>query len=139
MARSGHIWLFAPGTQRINPIHGADLAAATADATEAGTDWLDVGGPETFTHRDLAQLAAKALGRPRRVTLLPDWLRKLVLAILPRLTPRRIHGPAEFFLTAMSMDMVGVPHGTRTLTDHFNQLAAQTAATFPSKADGDNT
>ena len=102
MARSGHIWLFAPGTQRINPIHGADLAAATADATEAGTDWLDVGG-------------------------------------LPRLTPRRIHGPAQFFLTAMSMDMVGVPHGTRTLTDHFNQLAAQTAATFPSKADGDNT
>lgn len=139
MARSGHIWLFAPGTQRINPIHGADLSAATADATEAGTDWLDVGGPETFTHRDLAQLAAKALGRPRRVTLLPDWLRKLVLAILPRLTPRRIHGPAQFFLTAMSMDMVGVPHGTRTLTDHFNQLAAQTAATFPSKADGDNT
>ncbi len=139
MARSGRIWLFAPGTHRINPIHGADLAAATADATEAGTGWVDVGGREIFTHRELAQLAAKALGRPARVTLLPDWLRKLVLAILPRLTPRRIHGPAQFFLNAMSMDMVGVPHGTRTLTDHFNQLAAQTAATFPSKADGDNT
>jgi uncharacterized protein YbjT (DUF2867 family) len=137
MARSGRIWLFAPGTHRINPIHGGDLAAATADATEAGTDWVDVGGPEIFTHRDLAQLAAKALGRPARVTLLPDWLRKLALSLLPRLTPRRIHGPVQFFLTAISIDMVGAPFGTRTLDDHFNDLAAQTSASSPSKSIGD--
>jgi len=134
MARSGRVWLFAPGTHRINPIHGADLAAATADATEAGTDWLDVGGPETFNHRELAQLAAEAVGHPAPITLLPDWLRKLALAILPRLTPRRIHGPAQFFLTAMSMDMVGARFGTRTLSDHFKQLTVQPSASPPSTA-----
>ena len=49
MARSGRIWLFGAGSTRINPIHGADLARAVGGATEAGCDWLDVGGPETFS------------------------------------------------------------------------------------------
>lgn len=123
MARSGRIWLFAPGIHRINPIHGADLAAATFEATEAGTDWLDVGGPDTFTHLELARLAAAAVARPVRITLLPDWVRRLALAALPRLTPRRIHGPAQFFLTAMSRDMVGAPFGTRRLCAYFATLS----------------
>lgn len=123
MARTGRVWLFAPGTHRINPIHGADLAAATAEATEAGTDWLDVGGPESFTHLELARLAAAAVARPARITLLPDWVRRLAVAALPRLTPRRIHGPAQFFLTAMSRDMVGAPFGTRRLQEFFATLS----------------
>ena len=122
MARSGRVWLFAPGTRRINPIHGADLAAATADATDAGMAWRDVGGPETFTHIELAHLAATAVGRPPRVTLLPDWLRRLTLRLLPMVSPRRIHGPAQFFLTAMGMDMVGQACGTHRLKDHFASL-----------------
>lgn len=122
MARSGRVWLFAPGTHRINPIHGADLAAATADATDAGMAWRDVGGPDTFTHIELAHLAAAAVGRPPRVTLLPDWLRRLTLRLLPMVSPRRIHGPAQFFLTAMGMDMVGQACGTHRLKDHFASL-----------------
>jgi uncharacterized protein YbjT (DUF2867 family) len=123
MARRGRVWLFAPGTYRINPIHGADLAQATAEAIKAGTDWLDVGGPETFTHLELARLAAAAVGRPARITILPDWVRRLAVAILPHLTPRRIHGPAQFFLTAMSRDMVGASFGTRRLHEHFATLS----------------
>ncbi|CUH82534.1 NAD(P)H-binding protein [Tropicibacter naphthalenivorans] len=119
MARAGRVWLFAPGTHLINPIHGADLADAIADATEAGRDWLDVGGPQTFTHRELAQLAFATLDRPVRITLLPDCLRQVALRLLPWVTPRRIHGPAQFFLTAMALDMVGEAHGTRQLGDHF--------------------
>jgi len=123
MARSGRVWLFAPGTARINPIHGADLAAATAEATEAGTDWLDVGGPETFTHLELARLAAASVGRPARITLLPDWIRRAALTLLPRIAPRRVHGPAQFFLTAMSHDMVGTPFGTHRLQEHYATLS----------------
>ena len=123
MARGGRVWLFGSGAHRINPIHGADLAAAIADATAAGTDWLDIGGPEVFTHEDLARLAFTALDRPARVTRLPDLLRRAALAALPVLTPRRIHGPVRFFLTAMAMDMVGERHGTRCLADHFARHA----------------
>lgn len=123
MARSGRSWLFAPGTRRINPVHGADLAAATCDATEAGLAWRDIGGPDTFTHQEIARLAAAAVGRRPRITLLPDWTRRMALRLLPRLTPRRIHGPAQFFLTAMALDMVGEPVGTHHLEDHFADLA----------------
>ncbi|CUH67480.1 Putative NADH-flavin reductase [Thalassovita gelatinovora] len=125
MARSGRVWLFGSGTQRINPIHGADLAAATADAIAEGRDWLDVGGPDTFCQSELALAAFDAVGKPAKITRLPDWLRRTALVLLPKLTPRRIHGPAQFFLTALGMDMVGESHGTRRLENHFAALAKQ--------------
>lgn len=126
MARAGRVWLFGSGLCRINPIHGADLAAAVADATEAGRGWLDVGGPETFTHARIAELAFAALDRPARITRLPDLLRKAVLAVLPWVTPRKIHGPAQFFLNALALDMVGEAHGVHRLSDHFRRLSTPT-------------
>lgn len=122
MAQAGRVWLFGTGSGRINPIHGADLAAAVAGATGAGQSWLDIGGPETFTQVEVAQLAFDVLDRPAKITLLPDILRKLALAVLPLVTPRRIHGPAQFFLTAMGLDMVGEAHGTHRLAEHFRNL-----------------
>lgn len=131
MARSGRIWLFGEGTHRINPIHGADLATATAKAIDAGRDWLNIGGPDILTQAELAGAAFEALDRPARITRLPDWLRRSALTLLPRLTPRRIHGPAQFFLTAMARDMVGTPHGTRHVADHFAARAVATSDALP--------
>ncbi len=127
MASSSRFWLFGDGTHRFNPIHGADLAVATADAAAAGQEWLDVGGPDVFSQSELAMAAFAAVGKPARITRLPDWLRRAALVLLPRLTPRHIHGPAQFFLTALGQDMVGTPHGTRHLLDHFSELASTTA------------
>ena len=126
LARSGRVWLFGDGSHRINPIHGADLAVAIADATEAGLGWLDIGGPDVLSHRQIAQAAFAALGRRPRITQLPDALRRAALACLPRLTPQRVHGPAQFFLTALGLDMVGARHGQHHLHDHFARLAART-------------
>lgn len=128
MAQSGSVWLFAPGTRRINPIHGDDLALATVAATDSGTDWLDIGGPETFNHRQLAQLAAACAGAPVRLRLLPDWTRRAALAVLPWITPRRVHGPARFFLSALGLDMVGTPFGTHRLSTHFKTLSGAPAS-----------
>lgn len=36
MAQAGRVWLFGSGQQKINPIHGADLATAIHDAIDAG-------------------------------------------------------------------------------------------------------
>ena len=124
MARRGRVWLFGAGDHRINPIHGADLAVATADAIAHERAWIDVGGPETFSHVELGEAAFAALGRQPKISHLPDCLRKLALAVVPRLAPRRIGGPVQFFLSAMGMDMTGEPHGTRRLIDHFEQLCA---------------
>lgn len=124
MARSGRVWLFGNGTHRINPIHGADLARATAEAIDADRDWMDVGGPTAFSHDELAALAFDALGKPPRITHLPDALRRLTLKVLPWVTPAHIHGPALFFLTAMGDDMVGELRGSHRLSTHFRTLAS---------------
>lgn len=125
MARAGRVWLFGDGQHRINPIDGADLAAATADAIDDKRDWLDVGGPDSYTHNELAELAFSALDRPAKITRLPDWIRKAALAILPRVTPRKVHGPVQFFLTAFGMDMVGEKLGTRHLADFFAEKVSR--------------
>jgi uncharacterized protein YbjT (DUF2867 family) len=119
MAGAGRVWVFGDGLKRLNPIDGADLAAALATAIRQGRDHADIGGPEVFTQRDLAKLAFAAQGLPARITQLPDWMRRLALSILPWLTPQSVHGPAQMFLMAMGMDMVGEPNGTRRLSDHF--------------------
>ncbi len=126
MAQSGRVWLFGDGSKRINPIHGADLATATVEAIEDGVPWLDVGGPDIFDQKELAELAFTCLDKPSRVTFLPDMLRGIALQLLPRVTPRCISGPARFFLSALALDMVGERHGTRHLRDHFEQSLATT-------------
>ncbi|MFG1495711.1 SDR family oxidoreductase [Saccharospirillum sp. HFRX-1] len=118
MAKSGRVWLFADGELKLNPIHGDDLAQAIVEACTAQRAWLDIGGPEVLTQNQLAQLAFTAMQRPARVTHLPDWIRRLLLKVLP-LAPRSISGPARFFLTAMAEDMVGERYGRHRLLDHF--------------------
>ncbi len=128
MARRGRVWLFGDGTQRLNPIHGADLAMAIADATDAARGWLEIGGPDVMTQDQIARAAFTAIGTEQRITHLPDCLRRAALAILPIL-PRRIGGPVRFFLTALGLDMVAPRFGTRHLSDHFATLAAEAAHT----------
>ncbi|MFO6464247.1 SDR family oxidoreductase [Jannaschia sp. KMU-145] len=123
MARAGRVWLFGDGSARLNPIDGADLAEAVVDATAAGRGWVEIGGPDVMTQDEIARAAFAALGRPARITHLPDALRRAALVVLP-LLPRRIGGPARFFLTALGLDMVAPRHGKRRLTDHFASLAA---------------
>lgn len=123
MARGGRVWLFGDGQNRINPIHGADLAAATVDATEARRPWVDIGGPDVFTHNELAVLAFDVLGRPTQITHLPDAVRRGAIQLFRLGIPRQIAGPARFFLTAMGMDMIGECYGNHRLRDHFHNAA----------------
>jgi len=78
-----------------------------------------------FSQVDLARAAFAALGKPAKITLLPDWLRRAALILLPRLAPQRIAGPAQFFLTALGLEMVGVPHGSKHLEAYFTALVAE--------------
>lgn len=126
MAKAGRVWLFGNGQHRINPIHGADLAAALFDAIEEGSAWADIGGPETFTQEGLAKLCFEVMERQPRITYLPDILRRLALRLLPRIAPRRLAGPIQFFLTAGGMNMTAPPSGTRKLANHFSSLSDQT-------------
>lgn len=125
MAKAGRAWLFGSGQLRLNPIHGEDLATAIADATAENKTWLDIGGPDIFSHRELAELAFSSLGKTAKITCIPDVFRRMALRFLPRFSPPTVSGPAQFFLSAMGLDMVGEQHGSQHLSEHFGAQSRQ--------------
>ena len=118
MARRGRVWLIGSGTNRVNPIHGVDLAVVCADAIESSDREIAVGGPQTMTWREVAQLAFEVHGRPEKVTCIPAWLMWSVVRLV-RLFNRHQGELLAFFTTMATTDVVAPPTGTRTLEQHF--------------------
>ena len=119
MARAGRVYLFGDGSNRINPIHGADLAEFCIRAIESQDQQLDVGGPEVFTYREIAELALDVFDQPEKITCVPKPLVSATVGGLRWLTPVKVHGPIEFMASVMTMDVIGEAYGQRRLGDHF--------------------
>ncbi len=123
MARSGRVYLFGDGSNRINPIHGADLAEVCVDAAESDARNIEVGGPEVFTYRQIADLAFDVLDKPAKIVSTPRALIRALVGAMRWLTPVRIYGPLQFLTSVMTTDVVGEARGDRRLTNHFRALA----------------
>lgn len=123
MARKGAVMQIGDGARRMNPIHGADLAQAILAALPTETKRINVGGPETLTQEEAALAAFDALGRAPRIIRIPRGLASAAVAGLKIFATQRAWGPAEFFLEASALDMVGDARGTRKLSAHFKALA----------------
>ncbi|MEJ2189019.1 MAG: SDR family oxidoreductase [Acidobacteriota bacterium] len=121
MARRGRVWLIGDGTCRVNPIHGADLAAACADAVEGGAAAIDVGGPEVMSWNEAAALAFKVLDRPAGISHVPERLMWAVVRLV-RLVNRRQGELLAFFTTVATRDVVAPATGIHTLEAHFRAL-----------------
>jgi uncharacterized protein YbjT (DUF2867 family) len=118
MAKRGRVWLIGSGANRVNPIHGEDLAAACVDAIEGDTTGLDVGGPEIMSWNDAARLAFTVLDRPVRISHVPAWMMwSLVRAV--RIFDRHQGELLAFFATMSTTEVVAPPFGRRRLADHF--------------------
>lgn len=123
MARKGRIYLVGQGRNRVNPIHGADLAIACVDALESSETEIDVGGPEVYTCRRIAEMAFEALDTPPQITAVPCWLMKAAIPAV-RIFSKHQAGLLAFFVTMMSSEVVAPRVGSRTLEAHFKRLAA---------------
>lgn len=123
MARSGRVWLIGSGAARVNPVHGADLAVRCADLLEDGEE-LDVGGPQTFSWNEMAELAFRVLGKRARVSRVPGWLMWSVVRLV-RVASRHRGELLAFFTTMATTDVVAPPTGSRTLEAHFRELASR--------------
>ncbi|MGD8439874.1 MAG: SDR family oxidoreductase [Holophagae bacterium] len=121
MARKGRVWLIGDGSRRVNPIHGADLAVACADAVEGGPASIDVGGPEILSWNEAAELAFAVLGRPVRISHVPERLMWAVVRLV-RLVNRHQGELLAFFTTMATTDVVAPAMGSRTLEAHFHAL-----------------
>lgn len=122
-ARRGWVPLLGSGERRLNPIHGADLAAVCADAIDGGAAEVAVGGPEVLTHRRIAHLAGEALGRRPRVVPIPASFAHAALTALRPFAPGTAD-LARFFVTAATLDLVAPAHGEHRLGDHFRALGS---------------
>jgi len=127
MARKGRVYLFGPGKNRINPIHGADLAVVCADAASGDAQEIDVGGPEVLTHRQIAELAFSSVGKQPRISSVPLWAMRTAVSLTKMFN--RHQGELLAFLTAaMSSDAVAPAVGVHRLDDHFRDLASPAQA-----------
>ena len=122
MAKRGRVYLFGDGSNRINPIHGADLAEVSVDALENPAEQLNVGGPQVFTYREIAELAFDSLGESAKITAVPKKLVSLFVGAMRGVTRVKTYGPVEFMAAVMTMDVVGELRGSRRLADHFRSL-----------------
>lgn len=121
MAKRGRVYLVGRGDSRINPIHGADLAVTCVDALDDSRRDVNVGGPNVFTYREIAQLAFRSQGKPVRITSVAVSLAKLVIAVT-RAFNRHQGELLAFFAAEMTRDTVAPPTGSHKLDAYFHEL-----------------
>jgi len=124
MARSGHMFLLGEGTNRVNPIHGADLATICVDAAEKDVPEIPVGGPDTYTFNETVTLAFEALGKKPWITHIPMWIGDAALFVTG-LVNKPLAGVMSFAIAVSSLDSVAPAKGSRHLKDFYRELAAK--------------
>jgi len=124
MAQSGRIYLFGKGQNKINPIHGKDLARVCVELTQDSYDRVerDVGGPEVFSHEEIAELAFETLSTQKKIWCIPMWLVKIIVNML-RPISKQTHQMATFFTTVMSEDFVAPPTGNSSLKQYYKEIS----------------
>jgi len=122
LAKKGKVYFFGDGEQKINPIHGEDLAAVCVNAIDAAEKEIEIGGPETLTQNEIARLAFDILVEKPKIAYIPHWVRIAILKLVRLFTGSKVYGPIEFFMTVMAMDMVAPETGSHTLKEHFRNL-----------------
>lgn len=122
MAKSGRVWLVGPGTARINPVHGSDVARAAIAAFGTEETEVEVGGPDIFTYAEIGALAFDTLGKPQRMTRVPVWIVNAALGLL-RPVSRRQYTTFAFLARMMQNDMIAPRTGTHHLKDEFRAWA----------------
>ena len=121
MAKKGKVSVFGSGDNKINPIHGADLAEACVKAIIKSEKEINIGGPEVFTFNEIAELALAVQNKPIKISKLPMWMINIILPLMRTFTSSKTYGPVEFMMTVMTRDVVGESYGTEKLENFFKQ------------------
>ena len=128
LARKGPIPLIGRGDAATNPVHEADVAEAivrAATAVGAGASTIDIGGPETLTRRQIAELAFTSIGERPRVVVMPAWIMRIVGVIIG-LFNRRLGELIRFMTRASTHACVAPALGTRRLADYLQREGGPT-------------
>lgn len=125
MAQSGRVWLLGDGSARLNPIHGADLGTALVDGFARDPESLravPLGGPDTFSAREIGELAFEVLGRAPRFGHIPGGLVSGAGRVM-RPFNANLGALITAFASMSGNDAVAPAWGTHHLEAHFRGLA----------------
>ena len=125
MARAGRVWLVGDGSARVNPIHGADIGAHVVDMLEHGYDTghaRDLGGPDTFSLREIGELAFRVIDRPPRFGRIPVSFLRLAAA-LSKPFNQNVAAIVAMFAMLGSADGTAPESGTHHLEDWYRDLS----------------
>lgn len=131
MAKSGRAYLIGNAENRLNPIHGADIAKVCVDTVASSKDEIPVGGPVIYTQREIAELAFSMLGKPPKISTIPIGMAKTAIPLM-RLFNRHSADLMAFFISRAEQDMVAPQYGYRGLRSYFRKLAS--ASGYKTKA-----
>lgn len=123
MAKSGRVYLIGNGNNRINPIHGADLAEVCVGAVNSKEREIPVGGPAVYTGNQIAGLAFRALGKRPKVIRIPILLGKAAVKV-SRLFSGQMADLIEFVIAAGTSDGVAPAHGKHTLPEYYEEYVS---------------
>jgi len=123
MASKGRAFLVGAGSNKMNPIHGRDLAQVCVDTAEGDVLEVEAGGPDIMTQREAAALAFEVVGKPAKITVIPMWLARGLVKLIGLLSTQ-FGDLADFIVTAGEIDGVGPKRGTTTLKSYFESLHA---------------
>ena len=130
MARKGPVPLLGGGGAKTNPVHETDVAECVLRSVVApGSTEVELGGPETLTRRQIAELAFQAWKKAPKLVVLPVWLMR-VIAWCYGIMNRRMAELLAFVIPASTTDCVAPAGGTRKLGAYFEEVAAR-AGTAP--------
>ena len=120
--------VFGSGNTKLNPIHGIDLANAAVKAIKDSSwhnKYIPVGGPEVYTHNEVAKLVFEVLGKPPKIRKVPPWLLKIISSVA-RPFNANIADMIWFFIAIGSIPDLSAPaFGNHHLKDFFQELAKQ--------------
>ena len=127
--KHGRHTVVGDGSHRINPVDGNDVAAFIAecisDPAKAGREY-QVGGPDTFSFREIGMLAAEVIGRPDslKIRMIPIWSLRLAAAFasaagLVSRGSRRSAAILQWMIWSGTHDAVAPACGSRHLRDAF--------------------
>lgn len=131
MALSGRVYVFGDSKSKfVSPIWGGDLAPTVLDALEQRQEDTPIGGPETLSLMNVAELAKQAVedgyageSKPRKVAIssVPRWVTNTGVWLATKVTSQKTYGPVHFISEASKHDMSAPNFGTKRLLDYYRE------------------
>jgi uncharacterized protein YbjT (DUF2867 family) len=123
MAKNGNAYVIGHGESNLNPIHGADLAQVCIKAMIAKEKEILVGGPQTLTQRQMAQLAFETLAKKERIYGLPLGLVPFLKGVTQVFSPQRADN-LTFIAETAQQNSLAPAQGEQKLADYFKEYIA---------------